>query len=222
MGLGHRNSWRRSAGLALKRLFDVVAALIILLLTLPVLIVVAVLVYRDMGAPVLFIQRRPGRHGRVFRIYKFRTMLDARDAFGHPLPDEQRITAFGRFLRSTSLDELPQLVNVLKGDMSLVGPRPLPLEYLPLYSATQARRHEMRPGITGWAQVSGRNAITWDEKFRIDVLYVDRWSVWIDLRILLATVVAVVRRTGITQCGNATVECFRGNEYEPGHVAQSA
>jgi sugar transferase EpsL len=212
----------RSVSLAVKRAMDVVGSLLILLLAFPVLVVVAVLISVRMGAPILFTQRRPGLHGKVFVIYKFRTMLDLRDDSGNQLPDEQRLTSLGRFLRATSLDELPQLLNVLKGDMSLVGPRPLPVQYLSLYSVTQARRHEMRPGITGWAQVSGRNAISWQEKFTIDVLYVDRWNLWIDLRILLSTALAVIRRTGITQCGHATVECFRGNELEPSQVVRSA
>ena len=222
VGRAQGTSWLRDAGLAMKRVLDVGAALAMLLVALPALVVVAALVYLRMGGPILFTQQRPGLHGRIFRIYKFRTMLDLRDGAGHPLPDEQRITSLGRFLRASSLDELPQLINVLKGDMSLVGPRPLPVQYLPLYSAAQARRHEMRPGITGWAQVSGRNAISWEEKFRIDVLYVDRWNLWIDLRILLSTALAVIRRTGITQYGHATVECFRGNELEPSQAVRSA
>ena len=215
-------SQRRNAGLAVKRLCDVIGAIALLLATLPILLIAAGLVYLKMGRPIFFFQSRPGLHGKVFRICKFRTMLDLCDTSGAPLPDAMRLTRFGRFLRTTSLDELPQLLNVIKGEMSLVGPRPLPVQYLPLYSRAQARRHEMRPGITGWAQVSGRNEIDWQEKFRIDVLYVDRWSLWIDLRILVATVRAVIRRSGITEYGHATAECFRGNEYEQNQAVRSA
>ncbi len=217
----NRNQWR-NAGLAVKRLCDVIGAVVLMLATLPLLVIVAGLVYLKMGRPIFFFQDRPGLHGRVFRICKFRTMLDLRDDSGAPLPDAVRLTRFGRFLRTTSMDELPQLLNVIKGEMSLVGPRPLPVQYLHLYSRAQARRHEMRPGITGWAQVSGRNGIDWQEKFRIDVLYVDRWSLWIDVRILAATVMALIRRSGITQYGHATVECFRGNEYEQSQAVRSA
>ena len=224
MGHTEVKSRPRIAGLAIKRGCDVAGALVLLVVALPALIVVTALIHSRMGRPILFTQRRPGRHGRIFKIYKFRTMADLRDETGELLPDAERLTRLGRFLRSSSIDELPQLLNVLKGDMSLVGPRPLPVDYLSLYSPAQARRHEMRPGITGWAQVSGRNAISWQEKFRIDVLYVDRWNLWIDLRILLSTALAVARRTGIAQYGQATVECFRGNEYdyEQGQVAHSA
>ncbi len=206
----------------MKRAFDLVGAMVLLVVAVPILAIVALLVYARLGRPIFFRQERPGLHGKIFRICKFRTMLDVRGPTGELLSDVDRMTPLGRFLRTTSLDELPQLFNVLKGEMSLVGPRPLPVQYLPLYSAAQARRHEMRPGITGWAQVSGRNAISWQEKFRIDVLYVDRWNFWIDLRILAATTLAVLRRSGITEYGHATAECFRGNEYEAGQVAQSA
>ena len=213
--------WPRTVGLVAKRVIDVVGAVAILVVALPVMVTVAAVVLFTMGRPIFFTQRRPGLHGNIFRLYKFRTMLDLRDKSGHTLSDKERLTAVGRFLRRASLDELPQLFNVIKGEMSLVGPRPLLVEYLPLYSNAQARRHEMRPGITGWAQVSGRNAISWQEKFTIDVLYVDRWSLWIDLRILAATAMSIARRTGITQYGHATVERFRGNDhdYEPAHVA---
>lgn len=167
-------------------------------------------VSQQMGSPVLFRQCRPGRFGRPFYMIKFRTMRDATDAAGRPLPDGERLTAFGRFLRSSSLDELPELWNVLKGDMSLVGPRPLLMEYLPLYSAEQARRHEVRPGVTGWAQVNGRNALTWEEKFRLDVWYVDNRSLWLDLRIIAMTVKKVIRRDGISAAGEATMPKFTG------------
>ena len=214
VGRAEGQDWARATGLVVKRTVDVVGAIIILLLALPVMVVVALVVCATMGRPILFVQRRPGLHGKLFRLYKFRTMLELRDSSGQTLSDAQRLTPVGNFLRRSSLDELPQLFNVIKGDMSLVGPRPLLVEYLPLYSPAQARRHELRPGITGWAQVSGRNALSWQERFTIDVLYVDRWSLWVDLRILAATALSVARRTGITQYGHATVERFRGNDYE--------
>lgn len=193
-----------------KRLFDVVVSALLLIVLAPVILLLAFLVRLFLGSPVLFKQVRPGLHGRPFTMYKFRTMTDERDDQGRLLPDEQRLTRLGRFLRSTSLDELPELFNVLKGDMSLVGPRPLLMEYLPLYTPEQARRHEVRPGITGWAQVNGRNAITWEEKFKYDVWYVDNWSFWLDIRILLLTILAVLRREGISAEGHATMPVFRG------------
>ena len=168
-----------------------------------------------MGSPVLFKQVRPGLRGRPFMMYKFRTMTDERDIQGRLLPDEQRLTKLGRFLRSTSLDELPELFNVLKGDMSLVGPRPLLMEYLPLYTPEQARRHEVRPGITGWAQVNGRNAISWEEKFRYDVWYVDNWSFWLDIKILWMTIVSVLKREGISAQGHVTMPPFTGSRSGP-------
>jgi lipopolysaccharide/colanic/teichoic acid biosynthesis glycosyltransferase len=190
-----------------KRVFDI----LVVLASTVVAAIVALFVRYKIGSPVLFAQQRPGLHGKPFLIYKFRTMTNAVDAHGEPLPDAQRLTPFGRFLRSTSLDELPELWNILKGDMSLVGPRPLLMEYLPLYSPEQARRHEVRPGLTGWAQVNGRNAVTWTEKFRYDVWYVDNRSLGLDLRILLLTVRAVLWRQGITGEGEATVGRFTGN-----------
>lgn len=196
----------------IKRLFDVLVSLSMLLLLAPVLLVTALLVRRWLGAPVLFTQVRPGLYGQPFKMVKFRTMTDARDAAGNLLPDAERLTRFGRFLRSTSLDELPELFNVLKGEMSLVGPRPLLMEYLPLYSDTQRRRHEVRPGITGWAQVNGRNAVGWDERFRLDVWYVDHRSLWLDLRILWMTVRKVLVREGISAHGEATMAKFTGSE----------
>ena len=195
-----------------KRLLDVVIAVTLLILLSPVLCVIAALVAAAMGRPVLFRQRRPGLGGKPFTIVKFRTMRDATDANGNPLPDAQRITRLGRFLRRTSLDELPELVNVLRGDMSLVGPRPLLLEYLPRYTDEQMRRHEVRPGITGWSQVNGRNALTWDEKFALDVWYVDHRSMRLDLQILLKTIGNVVKGEGISHPGVATMEPFRGTE----------
>lgn len=194
----------------LKRSLDVVAAFSALLLLSPVLVGVAVMVRFSMGSPVLFRQMRPGLGGQPFAMIKFRTMRDACDAQGNPLPDEQRLSSVGQFLRAASLDELPELWNVLVGDMSLVGPRPLLTDYLPLYSPEQARRHEVRPGITGWAQVNGRNAIGWEEKFKLDVWYVDNQSFWLDLKILLLTIKKVLVRDGISAEGEATMSRFMG------------
>lgn len=196
----------------IKRLFDVLVSVSLLLLLAPVLLVTALLVRRWLGAPVLFAQIRPGLYGQPFKMVKFRTMTEARDATGNLLPDAERLTRFGRFLRSSSLDELPELFNVLKGEMSLVGPRPLLMEYLPLYSDTQRRRHEVRPGITGWAQVNGRNTVGWDERFRLDVWYVDHRSLWLDLRIMWMTVKKVLVREGISAQGEATMSKFTGSE----------
>lgn len=195
---------------AWKRIMDATLAATLLLLLAPLLAALALLVRARLGRPVLFRQQRPGLHGAPFELVKFRTMRDAVDAHGLPLSDAERLTGFGRWLRSTSLDELPELWNVLRGDMSLVGPRPLLAEYLSLYSAEQARRHEVRPGLTGWAQVNGRNAIPWPERLALDVWYVDHVSLWLDLRILGRTVRNVLRREGIAQEGQATVERFRG------------
>jgi lipopolysaccharide/colanic/teichoic acid biosynthesis glycosyltransferase len=195
-----------------KRVIDATGAAAGLLVLSPLFGILALLVRVAHGAPILFRQTRPGLGGRPFTIYKFRTMRDAYDASGRPLSDAERLTRFGRLLRSTSLDELPELVNVLKGDMSLVGPRPLLEEYLPLYSAAQARRHEVRPGITGWAQVNGRNALGWERRFELDVEYVDRYSLAMDLGILARTALRVIRREGISQEGSATMEKFRGSE----------
>ena len=197
---------------ALKRTFDVVGAGAALVVLSPLLAVLALAVRLQMGSPVVFRQPRPGLHGQVFEILKFRTMTDARDARGDLLPDADRLTAFGRFLRRSSFDELPELVNVLRGEMSLVGPRPLRVEYLPLYSPEQARRHEVRPGITGWAQVNGRNAVSWNEKFELDVWYVDHRSLALDLKILWATVAEVVNGRGVSAEGHATMEPFTGSD----------
>lgn len=194
----------------MKRIFDFVVALVALVFLFPVLVVLACLVHAKLGSPILFRQVRPGRGARPFWMMKFRTMLDATDAQGRPLPDQERLTSFGRLLRSTSLDELPELWNVLKGEMSLVGPRPLLMEYLPLYSPEQGRRHEVRPGITGWAQVNGRNSLSWEEKFALDVWYVDNCSLWLDVKILWMTVAKVVRRDGISAAGEATMAPFEG------------
>jgi lipopolysaccharide/colanic/teichoic acid biosynthesis glycosyltransferase len=194
----------------MKRVFDMVAAALILAVLLPVIAVLALAVRRALGAPVFFRQVRPGKHCIPFEMVKFRTMLDAKDASGRLLPDAERLTSFGKFLRSTSLDELPELWNVLKGEMSLVGPRPLLMEYVPLYSPEQARRHEVRPGITGWAQINGRNAVDWDERFRMDVWYVDHQSFLLDIRILMLTVRKVLVREGISAAGEATMPKFTG------------
>ncbi|MCZ4328550.1 sugar transferase [Castellaniella denitrificans] len=194
----------------MKRLLDLMGAGLGLFLLLPVILAVAWMIRRYLGGPVLFHQVRPGLRGRPFRMIKFRTMRDAVGLDGQPLPDAERLTPFGRFLRSTSLDELPELWNVLKGDMSLVGPRPLLMEYLPLYTPEQARRHEVRPGITGWAQVNGRNALSWEDKFRLDVWYVDNQSLWLDLKILYLTVKKVLVRDGISAEGEATMSKFTG------------
>ena len=194
----------------MKRLFDFLVALLALLLLALPLLVLALLVRRKLGSPVLFRQVRPGLHGQPFEMVKFRTMTDARGADGALLPDAVRLTPFGRFLRASSLDELPELWNVLKGEMSLVGPRPLLMEYLPLYSAEQYRRHEVRPGVTGWAQVNGRNAISWEEKFKLDVWYVEQQSLALDIKILWLTVKKVLLRDGISAAGEATMAKFTG------------
>lgn len=193
-----------------KRIFDLLLTSIGLLLISPLLVILAILVRFKIGSPVLFKQRRPGYRGKPFWIYKFRSMADLYDQEGNLLADELRLTKFGRFMRSASLDELPELFNVLKGEMSLVGPRPLLMQYIERYSPEQARRHEVLPGITGWAQIHGRNALTWEEKFRLDVWYVDHWSIGLDLRILAATLVKTARREGISQPGHATAEEFMG------------
>jgi lipopolysaccharide/colanic/teichoic acid biosynthesis glycosyltransferase len=196
----------------MKRLFDMLASAIGLLILAVPMALLAWQVRRKLGSPVLFTQVRPGLHGQPFRMVKFRTMTDARDASGALQPDAQRLTPFGRFLRASSLDELPELWNVLRGDMSLVGPRPLLMEYLPLYSPEQARRHGVRPGITGWAQVNGRNAISWADKFALDVWYVDHRSLWLDVRILWLTVRKVLERDGISAAGEATMPRFEGDK----------
>ncbi|MBK9123572.1 MAG: sugar transferase [Chloroflexi bacterium] len=194
----------------MKRLLDLVLSSIGLVVLSPLVAILSLMIAIRLGRPILFTQQRPGLHGKSFKIYKFRTMTDTRDADGNLLPDGERLTRFGRYLRSTSLDELPELLNVLKGDMSLVGPRPLLMHYLDLYTPEQARRHEVKPGITGWAQINGRNAISWEDKFKLDVWYVDNWSLWLDIRILALTVWKVIRREGISGQGEATVKYFQG------------
>lgn len=195
----------------MKRIFDFIVSLLALIVFSPLLMIVGLAIYCNSGAPVLFCQLRPGLGGKPFEVIKFRTMLNAVDNQGVPLPDSIRLTKFGQFLRSTSLDELPQLICVLRGDLSLVGPRPLLIEYLPLYSAEQAKRHLVRPGITGWAQVNGRNALSWDEKFKLDVWYVEHHGFLLDLKILALTVFAVFKRKGIHNDGHVTMPPFRGS-----------
>lgn len=197
--------------LIVKRAFDLLIAAALLLVLSPVVATVAVLVRLKLGGPILFRQERPGRGGRPFTMIKFRTMLDGVDRHGNPLSDAERLTGFGKALRSTSLDELPELINILRGDMSLVGPRPLLMQYLPLYSPEQARRHEVRPGLTGWAQVNGRNSLSWDDKFALDTWYVDHRTLLLDLRILCLTVRKVLFRDGISAQGEATMAPFVGN-----------
>jgi sugar transferase EpsL len=198
-----------------KRLLDVVGAAVALVLASPLLAAISIAIFVTMGPPVLFGQERPGLGGKPFRLYKFRTMRDARDGDGRLLPDHDRITRLGRFLRHTSLDELPELVNVLRGEMSLVGPRPLLMSYLDRYSAEQARRHDVRPGLTGLAQVAGRNELTWEERFRHDVWYVDHASAWLDLKILVKTALIVLRREGISHPAHATMPEFNGSDSQP-------
>jgi lipopolysaccharide/colanic/teichoic acid biosynthesis glycosyltransferase len=198
----------------IKRIFDFFVSLIALIILMPFVLLISTVVLLLLGSPVFFTQNRPGLNGYVFKMVKFRTMKEIRDKRGNLLPDESRMTAFGSFLRSTSLDELPGLFNVLIGDMSLVGPRPLLVKYLPLYSAEQARRHHVRPGITGWAQVNGRNAISWEDKFKLDVWYVDNQSFWLDIKILLLTVKKVFVREGISSSDHVTMPEFKGSENE--------
>ncbi|TNH93359.1 sugar transferase [Aeromonas sobria] len=195
----------------MKRLFDILVSLSMLILFSPMIALVAWKIHKNLGSPVFFRQIRPGLNGKPFEMVKFRTMKDATDVQGNILPDAKRMTLFGNKLRSSSLDELPELWNVLKGDMSLVGPRPLLMQYLPLYSKVQARRHEVRPGVTGWAQINGRNAISWEDKFKLDVWYVDNRSFWLDFKILLFTVRKVLIKDGISAEGHVTIEPFRGS-----------
>lgn len=195
---------------ALKRVLDSVFAAVAIVLLFPLFALVSAIVYFSIGKPVLFKQERPGKHGRIFKFYKFRTMTDQRDASGALLPDAQRLTPTGQFLRTASLDELPQLFNILKGEMSFVGPRPLLVEYLPLYSKEQSRRHSVTPGISGWVQVNGRNSLSWEEKFQLDTWYVDNWSLWLDLKIIFMTFFKVVKREGISQEGHVTMPRFEG------------
>lgn len=194
-----------------KRILDFSLSFCALIILSPIFIIFSILVYTKLGSPILFKQARPGKNGKIFNMYKFRSMTDERDENGELLPDEIRLTKFGKFLRSTSIDELPELVNILKGDMSIIGPRPLLVKYLPLYSPRQARRHEVRPGLTGYAQASGRNLLTWEEKFDLDVQYVDNLSFLLDCRILLQTIKTVFKRTGVSSVDSVTMEEFKGN-----------
>lgn len=193
-----------------KRIFDLILVIPSLIILLPFIMCIAMIVYYKLGYPVIFSQERPGIDGKLFTIYKFRTMTNERDMNGVLLPDSERLSKFGNFLRSTSLDELPELFNVLKGDMSIVGPRPLLMQYLDRYTPEQARRHEVKPGLTGWAQVNGRNAISWEEKFKLDVWYVDNCSIWLDIKIIIMTIWKVLKREGISQEDHATMEEFKG------------
>ena len=197
-----------------KRFFDFLLSLIAIILLSPVFLVVALLVRTKLGSPILFCQERPGKDEKIFKMYKFRSMSDERDENGQLMPDEVRLTSFGKKLRSTSLDELPELFNILKGDMSIVGPRPLLVKYLPLYSAEQRKRHDVRPGLTGWAQANGRNAISWEEKFKYDVEYTEKYSFFMDLKIIFMTVRSVLRHEGISSETAATMEEFLGNSME--------
>lgn len=194
-----------------KRTIDIVCSGLGLIILSPILLITAILIRIKLGSPIFFTQDRVGKDGKIFKMIKFRTMLDAVDKWGEPLPDEERLTPFGKLLRSTSIDELPELINVFKGDMSLVGPRPLLVEYKELYSPEQFRRHEVRPGITGWAQVNGRNTLGWAERFKLDVDYVDNYNLFMDIKILFMTILKVVKRDGISQEGHATMEKFNGN-----------
>ncbi|MFN3691371.1 MAG: sugar transferase [Fervidobacterium sp.] len=195
----------------LKRIFDIIIAVVGLIVFSPVMLIVSILIIKKMGSPVLFRQLRPGLNGKPFVLYKFRTMTDERDEKGRLLPDEKRLTPLGKFLREHSIDELPQLFNVLKGDMSIVGPRPLLIEYLDRYTPEQARRHEVKPGITGWAQINGRNTLTWEEKFEFDVWYVDNWDLILDLKIIILTIWNVLKKEGISAEGHVTMPEFRGS-----------
>ena len=197
-----------------KRLFDIIASASGLIFLSPVFLILIYLIRKNLGEPVFFTQERPGKDGKPFKMIKFRSMRDAVDKDGNPLPDSERLTPFGKKLRATSLDELPELWNVLKGDMSLVGPRPLLMSYLPLYNEFQFRRHEMKPGVTGWAQVNGRNALSWDEKFAHDIWYIDHYSFWLDMKILFLTVKKVFIKEGISAEGEATMPYFTGNDSD--------
>lgn len=194
----------------LKRIMDIIISLTTLIVFSPLMIILAILIYFKLGSPVIFTQKRVGKNNKIFKMFKFRTMTDGKDKNGNLLPDNVRLTSFGKILRSTSLDELPELINILKGDMSIIGPRPLLVEYIPLYNERQRKRHTVLPGLTGWAQVNGRNSITWRDKFELDVWYIENWSLLLDLKILFLTVFKVFKREGISQDGNVTMERFTG------------
>lgn len=199
---------------AVKRLFDIILSLISIILLSPIMLIIFFLIKRKLGSPAIFKQRRPGMQGKIFTMYKFRSMIDLKDENGELLPDEDRLTNFGVLIRKTSLDELPELLNILKGDMSFVGPRPLLVRYLDRYTEQQARRHEVKPGLTGWAQINGRNELSWEEKFSLDVWYVDNWTLSLDLKILFLTLWKVLQRSGINAAGEATMSEFKGNEED--------
>ncbi|WP_291682836.1 sugar transferase [Clostridium sp.] len=205
-----KNAGNKKLGQIVKRIFDFTASLCGLILLSPILIVVALLIRLNLGSPIFFTQDRVGKNNKVFKMIKFRSMKDGVDNDGNLLPDEMRLTKFGKVLRSTSLDELPELINVLKGDMSLIGPRPLLVDYLPLYNEDQIRRHNVLPGLTGWAQINGRNSLSWNEKFNLDIWYVDNWSLTLDIKIFFLTIYKVFKRDGINQEGNVTIERFNG------------
>ena len=205
-----KNAGNKKFGNIIKRIFDFTASLCGLILLSPILIVVALLIRLNLGSPIFFTQDRVGKHNKVFKMIKFRSMKDGVDKNGNLLPDEMRLTKFGKILRSTSLDELPELINVLKGDMSLIGPRPLLVDYLPLYNENQIKRHNVLPGLTGWAQINGRNSLSWNEKFNLDIWYVDNWSLTLDIKIFFLTIYKVFKRDGISQEGNVTMERFNG------------
>ena len=205
-----KNTGNKKFGQKIKRIFDFTTSLCGLILLLPILIVVALLIRLNLGSPIFFTQDRVGKQNKVFKMIKFRSMKDGVDKDGNLLPDEMRLTKFGKILRSTSLDELPELINVLKGDMSLIGPRPLLVDYLPLYNEDQIRRHNVLPGLTGWAQINGRNSLRWNEKFNLDIWYVDNWSLTLDIKIFFLTIYKVFKRDGISQEGNVTMERFNG------------
>ena len=205
-----KNAGNKKFGNIIKRIFDFTASLCGLILLSPILIVVALLIRLNLGSPIFFTQDRVGKHNKVFKMIKFRSMKDGVDKDGNLLPDEMRLTKFGKMLRSTSLDELPELISVLKGDMSLIGPRPLLVDYLPLYNENQIRRHNVLPGLTGWAQINGRNSLSWNEKFNLDIWYVDNWSLTLDIKIFFLTIYKVFKREGISQDGNVTMERFNG------------
>lgn len=196
----------------IKRLIDSFFSILLISLLSPFILIITILIKNKIGTPIIFKQQRPGKDSKIFTMYKFRTMTDKKDENGNLLPDEKRLTKFGNFLRKTSLDELPELFNILKGDMSFVGPRPLLVRYMARYNDEQKRRHEVKPGLTGWAQVNGRNAISWEDKFKLDVWYVDHWSLWLDVKIILLTIIKVLKREGVSQQGHVTMEEFKGTQ----------
>jgi lipopolysaccharide/colanic/teichoic acid biosynthesis glycosyltransferase len=198
--------------LVIKRIFDILISLIAIVILFPLLIIIAILIYFKLGSPIFFIQKRPGKHGKIFKMIKFRSMSNKKDENEVLLSDDKRLTAFGRGLRGTSIDELPELINVIKGEMSLVGPRPLLVEYLEFYNEEQKKRHNVLPGITGWAQINGRNSISWAEKFKLDVWYVENWSLWLDVKIIFKTFIKVFERDGINQSESMTMEWFNGSD----------